>query len=80
MSIKEETYRGLIIKAGCFELVGAARYITSLLISRAGSADAALIELPVTHLLFANEAEALDATRAHGRLLVDTLVCEFMHR
>ena len=80
MSIKEETYCGLIIKAGCFEVGDAARYITSLLISRAGSADAALIELPVTHLLFASEVEALNATLAHGRLLVDTLICERIQR
>ena len=73
-------YCGWIIRAGCFELVGAERFITSLLIGETQSSDAALVNLPVTHLLFRNEAQALEATLAHGRLLVDALMREPAHR
>ena len=58
MPVKEVQYRGLILKAACFEVVGTQRFITSLLICEAGSSDQALVDLPVTHLLFRDETEA----------------------
>jgi hypothetical protein len=71
--VKEVQYRGLILKAACFQVVGTQRFITSLLICEAGSSDQALVDLPVTHLLFRDETEAIESTLGHGRLLVDAL-------
>jgi hypothetical protein len=71
--VTEVQYRGLILKAACFQVVGTQRFITSLLICEAGSSDQALVDLPVTHLLFRDETEAIESTLAHGRLLIDVL-------
>jgi len=77
--IKEVQYRGLILKAACFEVVGTKRFITSLLICEAGSSDQALVDIPVTHLLFRDETEAIESTLAHGRLVIDVLIREPMN-
>ena len=42
-------YEGFTIKAAAFAVAGTGRFITSLVICRAGSADGSLIDLPVTH-------------------------------
>jgi hypothetical protein len=73
MVTKEEAYRGLTVRVGCFELVGHGRFITSLLICKT-SLRAVLVDLPVTHLLFRDEASAFESTIAYGRLLVDMLL------
>jgi hypothetical protein len=78
MSIKEEEYRGLTIRAACFEVVGTERFITSLLISDKESSQAAIINLPVTHLLFRDEEQALESALSHGRLLIDGWIREPM--
>jgi hypothetical protein len=72
-------YRGLILKAACFEVVGTKRFITSLLICEARSSDQALVDFPVTHLLFRDETEAIESTLAHGRLVIDVLIREPMN-
>ena len=79
MPVTEEEYRGLILKAACFEVVGTKRFITSLLICEAGSSDQALVDIPVTHLLFRDETEAIESTLAHGRLVIDVLIREPMN-
>jgi hypothetical protein len=71
MTVKEELYRGFIIRAGCFEVVGADRMVTSLFICPACSQEAALVDLSTTDLTFDDELEALEATLAQGRALVD---------
>jgi hypothetical protein len=80
MSVREEVYCGWFIKAGCFELVGTDCFITSLLIRETQSSKDALIDLPITHLFFRNEAQGLEATLAQGRFLVDALMGEPTHR
>ena len=79
MPVTEEEYRGLILKAACFEVVGTKRFITSLLICEAGSSDQALVDIPVTHLLFRDETKAIESTLAHGRLVIDVLIREPMN-
>ena len=72
-------YRGLILKAACFEVVGTNRFIASLLICEAGSSDQAFFDFPVTHLLFRDETEAIESTLAHRRLVIDVLIREPMN-
>jgi hypothetical protein len=72
--VREVEYRGLILKAACFEVVGMKRFITSLLICEARSSDQALVDFPVPHLLFREETEAIESTLAHGRLVIDVLM------
>jgi hypothetical protein len=79
MATKEEAYRGLMVRVGCFEVVGHGRFITSLLICKT-PLGALLVDLPVTHLLFRDEASAFESTIAYGRLLVDMLMSRPMER
>jgi hypothetical protein len=58
------------IKAAAFEIAGTGRFIASLLISRTGSTEGRLIDLPVTHGLFESAEEALESTVEHGRFIV----------
>jgi hypothetical protein len=49
-----------------------------LLISDKESSQAAIINLPVTHLLFRDEEQALESALSHGRLLIDGWIREPM--
>ena len=76
MSIRQEAYREMIIKAASFELMGTHRFISSLVIFENNDPNNKLIDIPVTHNVFDDEERALEETIAHGRLLVDGLACE----
>jgi hypothetical protein len=76
MSIRQEAYRGMIIKADSFELVGIRRFISSLVILESNDPNKKLVDIPVTHNVFDDQERALEETIAHGRLLVDGLACE----
>jgi hypothetical protein len=76
MPVKEEEYRGLTIRAACFEVVGTQRFIASLLICGKEPSQAAIINLPVTHLDFGDEEQALEFALSHGRLLIDGWITE----
>jgi len=62
-------YEGFTIKAAAFAVAGTGRFITSLVICRAGSADGSLIDLPVTHGLFYTAEELIESPSHIGGLL-----------
>jgi len=69
-------YRGFTIKASSFELAGTGHFTSSLTISAPGNTLTNLLDLPITHHLFASAAEALSMTLAQGHTLVDFLAID----
>ena len=68
--IKEELYRGMMIKTGCFELVGIHRPVTSLVISEATFSNSTRIDLPVTHFPFQDRQQVLEATPGDNQCMI----------
>ena len=76
MSMACLVYRGFTIEVAAFELAGTGRFTSSLKIAAPGNAQTSLVDLPLTHHLFASAAEAISATVTHGRTLVDSLAID----
>jgi len=72
MALRQANYRGMLIKAAAFEVVELHRFIVSLIIARDGSPwTAKLFSPPSKDGLFDDPEEALDATLAYGRAIID---------
>jgi len=75
MALKEAKYRGMMIKAGAFEVVGMRRFVVSLSIARDGSLAASgtakLFEPPSEDGLFDDPEEALEAALVFARAIID---------
>jgi hypothetical protein len=74
MAAKRMEYKGMLIKAAAFEVVGTGRFIATLLIRRSGPAhrrNAKLFDLPSSKTLFEDREEALDCTVAYARAIID---------
>jgi hypothetical protein len=74
MAAKRMEYKGMLIKAAAFEVVGTGCFLATLLIRRSGSAhrrNAKLFDLPSSKGLFEDPDEALDCTIAYARAIID---------
>jgi len=73
MPIKQANYRGMLIKAAAFEVVGRHRFIGSLLIAREGGTlgRAKLFEPPSEDGFFDDPEAALKAGVAFARAIID---------
>ncbi len=76
MALRQAKYRGMMIKAGAFEVVGMHRFVVSLSIARDGSLAASgttakLFEPPSEDGLFDDPEEALEAALAFARQIID---------
>lgn len=74
MPVKRVRYKGMLIRAAAFEVMGTGCFIEALLIRRAGPADrghAKLFEVPPADTLTDDPDEALHRALAYGRAIVD---------
>ena len=73
MALKQTNYRGMLIKAGAFEVVEAHRFVASLIIARDGSpsGNAKLFNPPSKDGLFDDPEEALGVALAFARSIID---------
>ena len=75
MALKHDEYRGMMIKAGAFEVIGTRRFVVSLSIARHdGSAalrKAKFFEPPSEDGLFDDAEEALESALAFARAIID---------
>jgi hypothetical protein len=74
MAVKRTEYKGMLIKAGAFELVGTGCFLATLLIRRSGPAhrrNAKLFDLPSSRSLFEDPDAAIDCTVAYARAIID---------
>jgi len=71
MPVRSVEHRGFTIRAAAFEVARTGRFIASLEISRTGSTERNLIDLPLTDGLFDSAEDALDDAIAHARRVID---------
>ena len=79
MSVREEEYKGMTVRAAAFELVESGCFVTSLLITRAGfsrSGKTKLFEPPSPEGFFSDSEEALESSLAFARAIIDGEVPE----
>lgn len=75
MGVKKVEYRGMLIKAGAFEVVGTGRFIVSVSIARDGSLGvygrAKFFEPPSEDGFFDDPEEGLECAVAFARAIID---------
>lgn len=75
MALREEEYRGMIIKAGAFEVIGTCRFVVSLCVARHGGSPGLgktkFFEPPSEDGLFDDPDEALESALAFARAIID---------
>lgn len=75
MALKQDKYRGMVIKAGAFEVVATRRFVVTLSIARHdGSAalqKAKFFEPPSEDGFFDDPEEALEVALAFARAIID---------
>jgi len=75
MGIREIGYRGMLIKAGAFEVVATGRFIVSVSIARdgslAGQQNAKFFEPPSDDGFFDDPEEGLECAVAFARAIID---------
>jgi len=75
MPLKEVQYKGMVLKAGAFEVIGTGRFLVSVSITRGNSMSAQsrarLFEPPSATGLFADPDVGLESALAFGRAIID---------
>ena len=81
MALKRVEYRGMVIKAGAFEVVGTQRFVVSLSIARDGVSVASqkvkFFDPPSEDGLFDDPAAALECAVSFARAIIDGEVAGF---
>jgi hypothetical protein len=74
MPVREVEYKGMMIRAAAFEVVGTGLFVNSLLVARIGvprSGNTKLFEPPSPDGFFRDSEEALESALAFARAIVD---------